>query len=247
MRLLAIDIETTPNLVWTWGLRDQNIGLNQIEQTSRTLCFAAKWIGERGPIQFFSEWGNGDHGMVEAAHLLLDEADAVLHYNGQRFDVPHLKREFLEWGMAPPSPFKQIDLYRVAQQFRFQSHKLEHVSRQIGLGGKVEHEGFPLWRKAMAGDPKAQRKMERYNKQDVRLLEEAYELLLPWIPAHPSVPLHDGTDPDCCPRCGSCHVQRRGTVKTQVSAFQQFQCQSCRGWFRTNRRTRSVSRTPVAA
>ncbi|NIV35232.1 MAG: hypothetical protein GWN58_38990, partial [Anaerolineae bacterium] len=50
-------------------------------------------------------------GMLEGAWELLDEADAVVHYNGKKFDIPTLNREFVKYGFTPPSPYKQIDLY----------------------------------------------------------------------------------------------------------------------------------------
>jgi hypothetical protein len=256
MKILALDIETSPNLVYTWGLFDQNVGLNQVVDTTRILCFAAQWIGDdtggypfgqkpKKGVVFYSE---GTHHqtsavpagkaprrrMLEAAHQMIDEADVVLHYNGTTFDMPHLSREFLEAGMAPPSPYAQIDLYRVVKgQFKFQSKRLEHVSRQLGLAGKVDNGGFDLWTRVMAGEWSAWKEMEKYNRQDVTLLDELYEILLPWIPNHPSVPLHaDHAAGLACPRCGSTDLERRGYAYTRVSVFQQYQCRACRGWFR---------------
>src|SRR5690348_2588211 len=127
MRTLAIDIETSPNLADVWGLWQQNVGLNQLRESSEMLCFAAQFEDE--PVQFYSSWDDGQVGMAAAAHRLLDEADAVLHYNGRRFDVPHLNREMLAAGFRPPSPFKQIDLLReVKSTFQFPSYKLAYVA-----------------------------------------------------------------------------------------------------------------------
>src|SRR6185503_1772817 len=96
---------------------------------------------------------------------------------------------------------KQIDLkLAVAKRFKFTSNKLQFVSEVLGLEGKEEHEGFPLWSKVMAGDTDAQRRMESYNKRDVELLTEVYEVLLPWIPGHPHRSLYSGLGG--CPDCG---------------------------------------------
>ena len=35
--------------------------------------------------------------MVSRVHGLLDDADVVCHYNGKKFDIPTLNREFLLW------------------------------------------------------------------------------------------------------------------------------------------------------
>lgn len=248
MKTLILDIETSPNVVHTWGLRQQDVGLNQILETSRVLCLAAKWLGERKTF-FWAEWGEGGRpAMLQAIHELLDEADVVMHYNGRRFDIPHLNREFLEAGMLPPSPFADIDLLlAVRRRFRFQSFKLDHVANVILGDGKVKHEGHTLWRKVLDGDELARKRMERYNKRDVTLLEELYEPLRPWIAGHPSAPLHDGLHALVCPVCSSPRVQRRGFAHTAVSRFQQYQCQACGKWFRGTKRVGSVAVTQVTA
>lgn len=244
-RILLLDIETSPNLVYTWGLWDQNIGLNQIEETSKVICFSAKWLGSSKKTTMFHSMRDGQETMVKAAWDLLDQADAVMHYNGTSFDIPHLNREFLEGNFGPPSPYQNIDLFRLAKKFKFQSRKLEHVSRQLGLEGKVQHEGFNLWRKCLQGDEKAWQSMERYNRQDVNLMEDMYEILLPWIPNLPNRRLYD-VDAGC-PRCGSTHVQRRGVTRTATSIFQQFQCQKCRGWFKEAHRSLGVDFRDMAS
>ena len=84
--------------------------------------------------------------MLEGIHSLLDEADAVCHYNGTKFDMPTLNKEFLVHRMTPPPPMKQIDLLRVVKsQFRFPSNKLDYVAQRLGLGKKKDHEGHTLW------------------------------------------------------------------------------------------------------
>ncbi len=82
---------------------------------------------------------SGKQKMLDSVHKLLDEADAIVHYNGSRFDIPILHKEFLLAGMPPPAPAKQIDLLQVARrQFRFVSNKLDYVSQALGLGSKTD-------------------------------------------------------------------------------------------------------------
>ena len=246
MKVLSIDIETAPNLAYVWSLWDQNVGLNQLVDTSEVLCFAARFVGQRR-MHFHSTHADGKQAMIEAAWALLDEADVVMTYNGQSFDVPHLNREFLLAGLGPPSPFQQIDLYRVVRsRFKFASNKLAHVSVALGLDGKADTGGFDLWRRCMAGDPKAWRIMERYNRRDVVVLEELYEHLRPWVPSHPSVTLHDGTEG--CPSCGAgmAVLVKRGTRKTRVSSFQRYQCGACGSYSHSGKRVGSVDLRPAA-
>src|SRR5690606_40576567 len=132
-----------------------------------------------------------------------------------RFDLPRLNTEFVMMGLTPPAPYRSIDLLKVVRQnFQFTSNKLAYVSEQLGLTGKVKHEGHELWIKCMAGDPKAWAKMKKYNVQDVRLLEELYEKPKPWIKAHPNWGLYSDTQDTVCPTCGSADLAGRGVRGT---------------------------------
>ena len=232
MKILLLDIETAPHKVYTWGLWKQNVALNQIEEAGYTLCWAAKWVGQK-EMMFSSIFKHGTKKMLEGVYALINEADAVVHYNGNRFDIPTLNQEFLKAGMSPPKSPINIDLLLTARRrFRLPSNKLSYVAEYLGLGEKVKHKGMGLWRDCMAGDESAWKTMERYNKQDVRLLEDVYTKLLPWIPNHPNHALFTDKDVIVCPNCGSHHLQRRGFYHTKTLSYQRFQCQSCGAWSR---------------
>jgi DNA polymerase elongation subunit (family B) len=247
LKILYFDIETSPIVAHVWSLWKQNVGLSQIMEPTEVMCLATKWHGE--PVEFYSTRDEGGKtGMIKQAHKLLDEADAVVHYNGESFDVPHLNREFLTAGLTPPSPFKQIDLMKaVKKTFRFPSNKLDYVSRVVGLAGKVGHEGHDLWVKCMAGDEDAWTRMEEYNRQDVVLLEEMYTVLRPWIPGHPNVVLYDQDDEGTlrCPACGGSNLTRQGFAYTAVTRFQRYRCE-CGKWFRDGKRAGSADGRSVA-
>lgn len=229
MRILLLDIETAPNTAYVWGLWKQNISISQIVDSSSILCWSAKWYGS-DDIMFNSIISPGKKRMLKNMHKLLEEADVVVHYNGSRFDIPTINKEFLEAGMPPPAPYRQVDLLRTArQQFRFPSNKLDYIAQALGLGKKHNHEGFELWIKCMNRDPIAWKTMEKYNVQDVVLLEKVYNRFLPWIKGHPNFGIHKGL-PNTCPNCGGNHLQRRGFSVTQGGKYQRFQCTDCSTW-----------------
>ena len=237
MKLLVLDIETAPATALVWGIHEQHLGPHQIVEPVRILCFAAKFVGDR-TMHFASEHATGKEQMLADLWALLDVADAVIHYNGKRFDIPHINREFLLAGTQPPSPYAQIDLYHtVRSQFKFMSNKLDEMCKAVGIGAKQGHEGFGLWKSCLAGDDKAWGRMERYNKQDVRITEALYERLLPWIKTHPNVSLVD-RKVHACPKCGSLDLTKRGQAYTRVSVFQQWQCTSCSSYSRSGKRER---------
>lgn len=233
MKILFLDIETAPNIVHVWGLYDQNVAINQIISAGYVMCWSAKWYG-RKPIIFDSVWKSKQKPMLERIHSLMDEADAVVHYNGKKFDIPTLQKEFVLHSLPPPSPAKQIDLLNTTrQQFKFASNKLDFVCQQLGLGEKIPHTGHQLWIDCMAGRKDALKRMERYNRHDVRLLERLYVRLLPWIKHHPDRRAYDHNA--ACPSCASKNVQSRGFEYTKANKYRRFQCQDCRTWFRASK------------
>jgi len=232
IEILILDIETAPHKAYVWGLYDQNVGINQIVEPGYTLCYAAKWYGRPG-VMFGSVYRHKPARMARTVHALLDKADAVVHFNGKKFDVPTLNKEFLLNGMPPPAPFKHIDLLQTCrQQFKFASNKLDYVSQVLGEGAKVEHKGMELWRGCMDGDAASWRLMEQYNRHDVRLTERLYERLKPWIKNHPNIGVYTGCDEKTCPTCGSDRLQRRGYKVANMLTYAQYQCQKCKSWSR---------------
>ena len=230
MKILLLDIETSPVIAHVWGLWQQNVGLSQIVKSGEVLCWAAKWVGE-SEIYFAKQHHSTTKKMLVKLHKLLDVADAVVTYNGSKFDLPILNGEFAKLGLHPPAPAKSIDLLSVVKsKFRFPSNKLAYVAPALGVGNKMGNSGHELWVKCMAGDEEAWREMESYNIQDTILLEGLFEKLRPWIKG--IIPPAD-TDGYSCRSCGSSHLQNRGYSVTSVSKFQRYQCQDCGSWGRS--------------
>jgi hypothetical protein len=228
-----LDIETSPNTAYVWGLFKTNIAPSQIKQTGRVMCWAAQWFSDdNSDVMFEAEWPRRHKTMVRRAWNLLDEADVVVHYNGMRFDIPTLNREFVKYEMGPPSPYQQVDLLRVAKkQFRFVSNKLTHLLQELDIGDKIKTE-FELWIGCMEGDPQAQKDMEAYNRNDVTELQGLYDRLLPWISTHPNHALYEDSLHPVCPNCGSYELNRRGFAYTKTQKYRRFQCKACGTWSR---------------
>lgn len=247
-RILVIDIETAPNVVHAWGLFNQNIGLNQVIQPGYVLCFAAKFVGEK-TVHFARVQHDKDGkvtkksrtAMLKAARELLDEADIVVHYNGCAFDIPRLNAEFIENGFTPPAPFKQVDLYlALRKNAKFTSHKLAYIAEKLSIGAKVGHEGHGLWKRVMEEDEAAWKRMEKYNVGDIKLTEELYHAVRPWISNHPNIALYTKPDGHTCPNCGSDSLQKRGYAYTGVGVYQRYQCK-CGAWSRGKRNQGTTS------
>src|SRR5579872_440218 len=244
-KTLLFDIETAPNRGFTWGKYDKSV--LAFDQPWYVLCFAYKWLGERGkPVvvglpdypDTYAREQTDDSLVVGALHALLDEADIVVGHNAKNFDVPKARARMIALGMSPPAPFKVVDTLQVARrEFEFTSNSLKDVCKTLGLDAKGETGGFGLWLGCMDGDEKSWAKMRRYNQQDVIILEQLYNRLLPWIERHPNVALIEDR-PEACPKCGADGtMQARGYAINSVSRRRRFQCQACGGW--------SLGRTPI--
>lgn len=183
-RILALDIETAPNTVAVYQLKQTYISPKYILEHGYVLCFTAKWLG--AAELHYAKSPDGHLAMLKKIHGLLNEADAVLHYYGKKFDIPTLNSEFLMHGLSPLKPIVQIDLFPLMKRaFNFPSYKLDFVCQRLGIGGKLAHKGWGMWRACMDKlDEKYAKEwvvMERYNKRDVIMLERLYRKVRPWF------------------------------------------------------------------
>jgi len=232
VKILVIDIETSPHLSFHWRRFKENIPPEYTVEESRVLCFAAKWVGEHD-VHFHAEWEGGHKAMMKHAHTLLDEADAVVHFNGMKFDIKRLNTEFLLLGFDEPSPFKQIDLYLQSKKhFAFSSGKLKHILERLALTEKDPVGArMDLWIRTLSGDKEARRDMRKYNIQDVLSTEELYNYMLGWLRPHPNWGLFiddvEDAESPVCPNCGSREVIKKGVEHTQVRSYQRWKCKAC--------------------
>lgn len=245
--ILHLDIETMYAIVHTWSLFPKYISPNDVIEPGYTLCWAAMWDHERSTMFGRMDTNAG----LERIYDLIDEADAIVSYNGEAFDIKHLNKDFALAGYSPPSSFHNIDLLlTMKKQFKFQSNKLDYVAPQFGLGHKTPHEGMALWDKVRDGDMKAWARMEKYNRQDVKLTKKLYHRILPWIHNHPNLGMWvvDPMKPTCT-HCASQNLQTKGNqYNTKSQSYTRYKCRDCgtnlRGRFTTRPRDRTVlSRT----
>lgn len=226
-RLLFLDIETKPAVVHAWKLQDQNIALNQVVDPGGTICFSALWEGS-DELLFHADWIDGHATMIEMAYRLLREAETVVTYYGDKFDLPKLRGEFLMADLPPLRPNISIDLHKTMKKFGLLSNKLAFVGPLLTGEGKEGHEGHALWVKVMAGEPEAQATMERYCRQDVRLLERLYDRMLPYLDRGYSTRRKAApAPPPNCGACGSLQTRRRGKQRKRGGWVELFQCLAC--------------------
>jgi hypothetical protein len=195
---------------------------------------------------FHAAWEDDDvdsyNAMVRAAWDLLTEADVVVSWNGDRFDVHHFNAAFGRLELGPPAPYRSLDLIKVVKKhFKHgeMSQKLDWFSWQWLGDRKTRHGEYDLWEYIRYGTPeqraKAQRKMRIYNCQDVKLTDQLFDRLRPWTGVNfalydPS--LDDTGRLERCTKCGSEKIHSRGKFHTTAYSYERFYCTECKGWSR---------------
>lgn len=233
LKIAALDIETAPAKVYTYSLFKPMITHKQIIEPSRIICFSYQFEGQKS-VKYVSEFEEGGQkALLQALWNVLDEADVVLGYNSQGFDVPWILGELMASGLPKPSPVKHIDLYKTMRQnTRFLSRKLDYVSERLLADKKVDVNMMTLAIACESDDPaeakKARNLLRRYSKQDVALLFPLFEKVRSYV----KMPHPASSEEGACHSCKSLNVHRRGTVKTLVSTYQRYRCNDCGSWFR---------------
>lgn len=234
-RILLFDIETAPNIGYTWGKYEQNV--IAYTQEWYMLAFCAKWLNSGDVIskclpdyQGYKSNPTDDGAMIRDLWKLFDEADVIVGHNGDQFDIKKSNAKFIIHGLNPPSPYKTIDTKKIAKRyFKFNSNKLDDLGNTLGVGRKMKHTGFDLWQDCMSGDLEAWEVMRMYNRQDVLLLERVYHKLKPYITNHPNMGILSEIE-DACPVCASPNVHKRGHSITATGKKRRYQCQDCGAW-----------------
>lgn len=222
-KILYFDIEWKPAKAYVWRAYDENVSPDQIIDAGGLLCFAATW-GDKDVI-FKSEWGDGHEEMVKSLHALFNEADVLITYNGDKYDIPKAMGEFVLLGLAPPPPPTSIDLLKAVKKFGFFMNRLAFIGPYLKVGEKIKHEGFPLWTAVMDGDKKAQNRMTKYCIQDAKLLVKLYDKVKPFIRNHPFL-----GERKACGACNGTVLHSRGYRRTKTYRIQRLQCQTCGSW-----------------
>jgi len=234
-KILLIDLETSPNISYTWYGKYEVDVIDFIEE-GYILSFAYKWLGK--PVKAYSlkDFKMDKKKLIQKLWEVFNDADVIIAHNATQFDIKWANRAFVLYDLTPPSPYKVVDTLTLARgKFKFNSNRLNDLGKYLGLGEKIETGGFGLWKKCMLGDKKSFDKMVRYNKQDILLLEKVYLRLRPYITTHPNINL----EYDECPMCGGNNVVSQG-YKILIGGFkrQQMQCKDCGRWFSSKNKIR---------
>jgi len=249
-KILFFDLETSPMLAYTFSLWKTTIGIGQIKQGPRVICWSAKWYGKKNKVKFMSEYHDDYISMLVGIRDLLDEADVVVGYNSDNFDVRWMNEQFLSNNIELPSPFAKVDLYKLNKKHLYTpSGKLDYLSFDL-LGENKLPTNFSLWLHCIDPDvdPKlkadAWKRMKMYAMRDSALLEPLFDIFRPFISSL-NYGLYSGKQ-FVCTHCGSSNLNARGFAFTTAGKYQRYVCKDCGSWSKDPKRIETTSLRPMA-
>ena len=231
-KILLLDMETSFMEVRVWGLYKQRIQHTNIINDWFFLSWSAKWLFSAEMLSDVltpkEAVNKNDKRICESLWELIDKADIIIGHNCNRFDLPKINTRFYLNGLKPPMPYQTIDTLKVAQRnFSFSSNRLDYLGKLMLNHGKIKTD-YELWVRCMDGDKDALTEMERYNQEDVRLLEEVYVELRPLVKSHPNLALLMDAKEQCCPNCGGFEFEEgEGYYTTPQNRYISVRCKIC--------------------
>lgn len=189
-KILVLDIETAPIKAFLWGVWEQNVGMDQIIQDWFMFCWSAKWLDKRKVMSSCltpkEALAGDDKRIVRELIDLLNQADIIVAHNGDKFDVRKINARILYHGLEYPKDYESFDTLKICRrEFGLTMNKLDYVCRFLKIKGKLQTGGQKLWNDCREGNQEALTKMSRYCDNDVKILDEVFKRLLPYIRSNP--------------------------------------------------------------
>lgn len=245
LRVLFIDLETTPNLMAGFDLwqkyYDPSCILKERSLISVSWCWEhdlkmrhASLLDCRTRLE---KDVYDDYHVVKVVHELISQADVVVAHNGRKFDMKMFRTRALINGFPPiPEPIILDTFEECKRYFKFNSNRLDYVGQVLGHGKKLKT-GQELWNRIVFPKSKrdrddAIRQMVTYNDRDTELLVDVYHTMLPWMQVG-KVFNHVLDEHDDCPHCRKSSTLRHSpswTVCTKAYWYKRYRCTSCKGW-----------------
>ena len=231
---LFFDIETSPNLVFSWNVGyDIRLDHDNIIKERAIICICYKFEGS--DKVYHLTWDKGDDKkMLQKFAEIINTADEVVGHNSDKFDIKWVRTRCIYHGINMTHDIKSIDTLKAARsKFRFNSNRLDYLGKYLGLGEKLETGGFSLWKDiVLKNDKKAIDKMVKYCKQDVLLLEKIFQKINPYIPHKTNCAVMFERDSTACPECLSEHtVVNRHRITASGTKYVTMQCKDCGKYF----------------
>ena len=245
IKRLFFDIETTPMVVYSWRIGSKiNISYDNIIDSWKIITICYKWENEDEVHSIRWDSEQSDKSMLEEFIEIANEADELIGHNADRFDIKKVRTRCLFHHIPAFPKYRSLDTLKKARgNFAFDSNKLDAIAKYLGVGAKMEHEGFEMWVKVLKNDTEALSTMVDYCKQDVVVLEDVYHAMEHYIKpnTHAGVHLLGAEYRYSCPICGEKHLNLIKTDVTQKGFVSRVvECSTCGHTYNISNKTYMV-------
>jgi len=227
---LFFDIETSPNTCLSFQIgRKVQLTTESIIEERAIICICYKWEDEKQVNYLTWDKKQSDKKMLIEFVKIANTADEMIAHNGDKFDLSFIRTRCLFHKIDLLPDYTTIDTLKVSRsKFKFNSNKLDYISKFLGVGGKTKTD-FNLWKDILLyNDEKALNKMLKYCKNDVIILEKVFKELKNHIKAKTHFGVIFGQDKVTCPECGSDDLTLQGTQTNATGRVKQkIQCKTC--------------------
>lgn len=205
IKRLFFDIETSPMIVYSWRTGWKlNIPTENIIEDWKVICISYKWQHEDKVRNLTWDENQCDKKMLEEFIKIANSADEIVAHNGDRFDIKKLRTRCIYHRIPSFPKYRTLDTLKKAKSgFAFNSNKLDYIAKYLGVGAKLQHEGFDMWVKCLQGDKKALKEMVKYCDMDIIVLEDVYITLEHYIKPNTHAGVINGRLKHSCPSCGN--------------------------------------------
>jgi len=238
LKLLLYDLEIAMNISAHYDRWNTNIPYKHTLHPKFLISASWQWFDEDGKnkvhntnlLKFpkaFKEDFRNDYHVIERLHREVDQADCLLAFNGDGFDIKYFHR-FCEKHNLPFVGHKpSIDPFKIAKRhFKFESNGLDNLCDYLGIERKIATSDDLFFRASM-GERKAIKEMAAYNDGDIDpTLRDLYIRLRKYLKNHPSMNAYKpGFN---CRTCGSDNLiihKHRKLAGSQLKT--QYLCKNC--------------------
>jgi len=236
-KILIFDIETHLKNAKLFRHGKQYVNASSFSDYDSMICWSAKWVGDNevfGDVQTSTEAVERDNSRVtKSLWDALSSADLTVSHNGINFDLPMVNTFFIENRLGLPNFFRNIDTCSIARKnFKFESNSLDHICKRLGINDGKMDTSIELWEKCYVGEKESLSYMFEYNQMDVTVLEDLYNVFLPYIPSFPNLGVWGDVTQAKCPYCGSTNFEEKGYKYTPSGKFNSYRCE-CQALFRS--------------
>lgn len=233
-RRLFFDIETSPIVVYSWRVGYKlSIPYENIIDDWKIITICYKWEGENEVHSLVWDSNHNDKQLLTEFVKIANTADELIGHNGDRFDIKKIRTRCIYHRIPMFPKYRTLDTLKKARGgFAFNSNKLDAIAKYLGVGAKLEHEGFEMWVKCLHNDKEALKNMVDYCMVDVVILEDVYTAMQHYIKPNSHSGVANGGKKYSCPICGCEEIElikndvtEKGTISRVVK------CKKCNHFY----------------